>query len=594
MRIATVGIGSIGRLLPLVFALVLLVSSSAAADTTTDTLSDDRPWLSRLLDYYDQQFDPEARLLKVPFSGTGYHSQVPSGTEVHPVRESFYYAVALFQRGSDQDIERAKDILRELLVLQQTDPNSNNYGLWPWLKEEPLDQMDSVDLNWADFCGSAIAQILVQHRDRLGDDRSVTRMESALRHAATAIRKRNVGPGYTNIAVLGGGVCAAAGEILGDPELLGYGRLRLEKVVKLTQTINGFAEYNSPTYGKVVIGECERILQIATDPRVRKAAESIRVEAWKIVTDSFHPTAQQWAGPHSRLSQRRLTDTLVLFLNDRTGLDIQPHPGERSERLRGYGIVTPIACPENLLTKIRQPIEQPKTLKRIFRVGDDGKPSITGTTWMAPQGCLGSVNRSGFWIQRNPISGYWRTALDPAVAFRARFLRDGQDFASMGIRVSQRENRILFAVHSFQNRGDWHRTLDRPADGKFEAIDFRLQLELDGVGAKAIQLIPNQFALQAGDHEVIVSPAICSFQGQPVTWKVTNNRSRALVEAVCYSGPKKKFDFDMPIDMQLAAALTLRKIVPAESDEPPVAPAIVASPNRIDVRWKDMRTAAPR
>ena len=317
---------------------------------------------------------------------------------------------------------------------------------------------------------------------------------------------------------MGGGVCAVAGEILDDPELLAYGRQRLQKVVTLTKQIKGFSEYNSPTYGKVVIGECERILQLSTDRQVRESAETIRIAAWQIFAESFHPGTNQWAGPHSRLSQRRLTDTLVMFLNDRTGLKTEPHPRAIKERPRGYGVVTPIACPKILLETLDKSANFTHELKRTFIFGRDGKPAIFGMTWKAPDACLASVNRASFWTQRNPISGYWRTKDDPAVAFRVQFLRDGKDFASMGVRAVQKENRILFAVHSLLKRGSWHRTLDRPTDGRFQATDLRLRLELDGQQVSASKRAGG-FALSAGGREIAVFPAESSFMGRPVKWE---------------------------------------------------------------------------
>ena len=140
-----------------------------AVDPPADT---QRPWLTRLLKYYDQHYDPFEQMLKVPFHTTGYHSLIGEGAEVHPTRESFYYAVALFQRGRTEDVAKAKQILRKVLRLQETDAESDFYGVWPWLLEEPLKNMSSVDFNWADFCGSSIAQILVDHQDQLNDEKT--------------------------------------------------------------------------------------------------------------------------------------------------------------------------------------------------------------------------------------------------------------------------------------------------------------------------------------------------------------------------------------------------------------------------------------
>ena len=544
----------------------------------------ERPWLARLLKYYDQHYDPSEQMLKVPFHASGYHSRIADGIEVHPTRESLYYAVALLQRGRTEDVAAANAILRKVLSLQETAVQRNKfYGVWPWLLEEPLEEMSSVDLNWADFCGSAIAQILVQHQDQLADEKLILQMKQSLNRAAVAIRNRNVNAGYSNIAVLGGGVCAVAGEILEDRDLLEYGRSRLKKVVLLTEQIKGFAEYNSPTYGKVVIGECERILQLSNDREVRESAETIRVAAWQIFAESFHLGTQQWAGPHSRLSQRRLTDTLVMFLNHRTGLTIEPHPRAMNERPRGYGIVTPTNCPETLLENLKESAKNTLVLKRIFKFGSDGNPAIFGTTWKTDDACLASVNRASFWTQRKPISGYWRTKEDPAVAFQVRFLHDGKSFASMGVRAVQNKNRILFAVHSLQNRGDWHRTLDRAADGRFEAKDFRLRLELDGRGTRCKKLSEDRFALSAGDKRIVVFTAASSFLGQPVKWECSERENGAYVEAICYSGEKRIFDFNELVKMQLAAAIKLQEIDGSDQNADVASPVFVTSPNRDEV-----------
>ena len=159
--------------------------------------------LQRLLEYYDAHFDDQQQLLQEQFVSPGYHSSIGRGTFVHPIRESFYYAIGLLQRGRPEDISRSKVMLNQVLSLQQVKLNRPGYGVWPWLLEEPLEKMDSIDRNWADFCGSAVAQVLVDHREQLDDADLEKRLRTALLHAATAIRNRNVGAHYTNIAVLG-------------------------------------------------------------------------------------------------------------------------------------------------------------------------------------------------------------------------------------------------------------------------------------------------------------------------------------------------------------------------------------------------------
>jgi hypothetical protein len=162
-----------------------------------------------------------------------------------------------------------------VLRLQDTDPASETCGVWPWVLEEPLAEMESPDFNWADFCGAQLVQMLVQHCPQLPANLQ-GQMRDSLRLAANAIRRRDVGPGYTNIAIIGGSVCAASGELLKDEDLLLYGRARLQKVVEHTQQQGNFNEYNSPPYACVVLGECERTLQIVRDQETRAAAEALR------------------------------------------------------------------------------------------------------------------------------------------------------------------------------------------------------------------------------------------------------------------------------------------------------------------------------
>lgn len=547
--------------------------------------------LQRLLEYYDGHFDDQQQMLREQFVSPGYHSSIGRGTFVHPIRESFYYAIGLLQRGRPEDISRSKVMLNQVLSLQQVKLNRPGYGVWPWLLEEPLEKMDSIDRNWADFCGSAVAQVLVDHREQLDDADLEKRLRTALRHAATAIRNRNVGAHYTNIAVLGGGVCAVAGEVLEDDGLLRYGRQRLQRVVAENDKVDSFAEYNSPPYGKVVIGETERILQLVKDKGTRQAAEAIRVKAWEMFADSFHLPTQQWAGPHSRHSYRRLTTALVAFLNDRIDFEIKPHPNASVERPRGYGIVTPLACPEKSLAKIKATDQYPKFARRVFSLDRNGRPFYVGKTWADSKSNIGSISRASFWTQRQPVVGYWKTDQDPAVAFRLRFFKDGRDFASMGVRIAQDQNRVLCALHSLPGRGDWHRSLDRPGDGVFRAKDLRVRIELEGRGVRAVKSAAGTYALRAGEHELVVVSADGTFLGKSVVWEVDNQPNLSAVEAVCYRGQEQAFDFHELLDVEIAFGLELRQ--KQTEMKSVVAPEMKRGNRRIDVEWSGLRVAVP-
>lgn len=538
-------------------------SDRSSEKVQTESTKPLRPALAKLLAYYDAHYDSDAHLLRWAYASPGYHTRMRTGDIVHPIRESFFYALALLQRDSAGDASRAADILRAALPLQSRDEADEAYGVWPYVLEESLGEMSAPDWNWADFCGAQVAQMLVQHREQLPEDLR-EEMRESLRAAATAIQKRNVGPGYTNIAILGGGVCCAAGEILGETGLLKYGRERLQACVEHTKKHGGFSEYNSPPYGKVVIAECERVIHIVEDSDAKAAAEALRRAAWQMVAESFHPATMQWAGPHSRTSRERLRASTVDFLSARLDKAIPPHPAMAAGEPRGFAVVEPVPCPADLAESFQRTISEPYQLQRTFLKSRTPDNTIRGVTWFSQDACLGSVNRSSFWTQRKPLVAYWKTDEDPAVVFRMRFLHDGQDFASMGVRTAQHNHRVLCAVHSMQRRGDWHRTLDRPQDGAFQAADFRLRFQLRGEGVRGEKLSGGRFALIAGGHRIVVHAISSQFESQPVRWELVQEEGMVAVDAICYAGERRRFDFSRPIDMQVAAGIEL-----ISSDEKP-------------------------
>lgn len=515
-----------------------------------------RPAQTKLLDRFDPLYDPDRRMLQEPFRSPGYHSRTPAGELVHPTRESLIYALALLQRGEAEDVSRATGILREVVKLQDTAPDSPTLGLWPWHAEESLAEMSSPDFNWADFCGALIAHVLVEHGDFLPADLKRD-LRTALKRAAEAIRRRDVGAAYTNVAVMGGGVCAVAGELTGDPAMLTYGRERLKAVVARTEYHGNFNEYNSPPYLNVVIAECERILQLAGDQETKAAAETIRRAAWKTIAESFHPATQQIAGPQSRTSRLRLRDCTVDFLSARVGVELQTHPTMLNEPLRGYAVVTPAPCPAEFLPAFQNKGDEPIQLTRMFIRSRTPGESVVGETWMNGDACLGSVNQSSFWTQRKPLIGYWKTAHDPAIAFRMRFLHDGADFASMGVRTVQSGPRCLAMISPLPDRGDWHRTLDRPADGVFYAANFRLRCELNGENVRVEQLEEHVYELSADPYRIVLHTLPGEFMGRTVQWEIGRSDDAVYVDGVCHRSDSQPFRFDGDEDVSLAIGLEL-------------------------------------
>jgi len=457
--------------------------------------------LDEFLDECAGRYSEQEQMVGQEFRSPGYHTTVADGTWVHPVLPSLDYAQGLLQRHSADDGPRAEKILRRVISLQDADPQSRTYGIWPWLLEEPLDKMSPPDWNWADFCGARLAVMLTDHGPVLSES-LIQAMRTSLSHAAKAIQKRNVGPSYTNIAIMGGGVCAAAGEILGDAELLDYGRQRLQRVAAHTAHHSGFNEYNSPTYTMVALAECERTLHLVRDPATREATESLWRVAWQTIADSYHPGTGQWAGPHSRSYSDYLFPRTAAQLTEQTGVPIPVHPRADASRSASLPVSWHLPCPDDLRSRFRSLPADPCELQRTFVRGETPRDSTQETTWLTAEACLGSVNRGTFWTQCRPLIGYWRTDADPAVVLRLRFLHDGRDFASLGVATAQSGGKSLAIAYPLRNGGDWHPTLDRPADGRFTATDFRLRFELVGEGVALAPLGADRWGLCGGNFLV--------------------------------------------------------------------------------------------
>jgi hypothetical protein len=383
-----------------------------------------------------------------------------------------------------------------------------------------------------------------------------------------------------------------AGELLGEGRLLHYGRRRLHGFVAYTAEQGGFNEYNSPTYTTIVLHECERILALSRDAEGRDAAEQIRRAAWEAVAEHFHPPTGQWAGPHSRAYADLLDAGAVAYLAAQTGAPIAPHPAAPGRSRTGLTHVPPLPCPPDLATRFAAPVASAHELRRRFIRQADERRSLWGTTWMDGVACLGSASADSLWAQRRPLIAYWRGRDGAAAALRLRFLRDGQDFASAGLRCAQAGPRVLGAVALLQNQGDYHLHLDRPADGVFQAQRFALRFELSGADASVDALGSALFSLGAGERWAVVHTLGGAFGPFDVTWRAGEERGRAYLEGICYEGPRRAFDLAELGPVVLGFALELL----AADEAPAPLPALDADePGLLRLRWPSvgLELAAP-
>jgi hypothetical protein len=404
-----------------------------------------------------------------------YHTTLRS-VDVHPTRETLNYAWFLFEAGR---AELGVKVADRVLALQDTDPASKWYGLWSYYLEEPLPRMAPADWNWADFNGSYLVLMELRHGSKMPAGFR-ERVRQAIRHAAVSIRRRNVGMGYTNIAVQGTFVTLAAGELLGDAELKAYATDRLRRFCAHVDETGSFAEYNSPTYASVTLANITRMLMNVRDEASLSLVRALHRRAWLHLASHWHAPTRQLAGPMSRAYSTDIGRPLWLqkALDNRI---VWTTLAELKSRTRGGDAevaTLDLKVPADMLPMFLD-LRAARQHREVFIAGRDGVRPVQGTTFLSPVYTLGSANRSDFWVQRRPLLAYWGAAAKYA---QLRFLKDDYDFSSALLYSVQEANYVLAAVCFRTPGGDKHISLD-PLPPEFPARLMRLRLDLpEGMG----------------------------------------------------------------------------------------------------------------
>ncbi len=534
----------------------------------------------------DRLYDPEEHMIRRPFSSPGYHTTLRDGV-VHPTRESLSYAVALLDSGDRDCLLRAQEILRRVIPLQDQHPSSRTYGIWSWFLEEPLDKMSPPDWNWADFCGTQLLQVAIDHVHRLPPDLAQEVKDSIL-HAARSIKQRNVGPGYTNIALMGTYVTLVAGERFNEPDLVEYGKSRLRRFYDHTMKHGSFTEYNSPTYTVVAIKEISRMLRHVRDGASRELLEELNHFAWRHAAQHFHPPTRQWSGPHSRSYSTFLRSSTLAFIQRATGEAIRFMPAKEaavsldSHRLR-------CRCPGDLVHYFEL-LPETRFEKETFTRSEDPMPDIIGSTYLDSAFTLGSVNCGNLWNQRRPLIAYWGSA-DNVGAFRIQFLHDGYDYSSAMFFSVQDKGDVLAAVNFATDGGDTHPSLDPVRNATILAEDLRLRflIEVRGDSPTLPQRlqIGEACTLYLGSARLDLCLVHAAFGEFKITTEAGRNNSSAWLDIVFYDGREREVSFH---NLKEAVACFSLRLRPAaeEGHSPLKARLLTLQPHgeSLGIIWK--------
>ncbi|WYL92739.2 MAG: hypothetical protein HEQ35_01720 [Gloeotrichia echinulata IR180] len=489
--------------------------------------------LNKALEWRHKQYDPVEKMLRVPFSSPGYHTQLTGGM-VHPTKNSLDYAVALLDTQDETYRKRAEDILRRIIALQDQNPNSKTYGIWSWYLEEPLAKMSPPDWNWADFLGTQLLQVSLYHRHRLAPDLA-KKLDQAIVHAARSIQRRNVSLGYTNIAIMGTYVTLVTAETYNIPDLRNYALDRLQRFYDYTQKMGGFPEYNSPTYNVTNLESLGRLRLHVKNTNAKKLVGDLYRLAWEEIAYHFHAPTRQWAGPHSRnyktLLGTRVLDIIQRATEGRVNFRLDTSPTLEEHRL-------PLPAPRDLEGYFTF-LNQARTFVENLDIG--GFKTIL-TTYLHPAFTIGSVNYSDLWNQRRSLLAYWGTSEKPSY-LHLRFLHDGYDFAAAQLFSVQNKERVLAGINFATNGGDTHIVFDKLKDGVIKAKDLRLRFEFGGEAGKNQLQLPKDLKspvnLNVGNLYFQIAVPYAQFGNTSGTWQVGKTDTTSYLDLVLYSGQQK-------------------------------------------------------
>ncbi len=482
-----------------------------------------------------EKYDPEIKMLTSKLNGYNYHTDASTGV-FHQVRSSFSYAVLLLDLGDEKYTQRAFDVIEKTITLQDQDSTSKSCGVWPYYMEEPLATKKSpIDYNWADFNAVSLLDVWMGHENQIPADLK-PKIKNALILAARSIQKRNMGPGYTNIAIMGTYVTYMVSHLFDLPEMKTYAQNRLKTFYDYTLDKGGFSEYNSPTYTIVALDELFRMKRHIIEPVAKQQIDSLYSIGWQTIARHYHQPSGQWAGPHSRSYNTLVQPTFYAILKEASNgrIDVGTQVKRSDVKIKHQ-------IPEYLMHYFLSP-EYPRIEKDVFEKLD---PQTTGTCYLAKDFALSTANRSSMWNQRRPFLVYWGTPQSPKY-LQVRFLHDEYDFSSATMFCQQNENKVLAGINFVSNGGDKHISIDRLKDGKFVAKDLRLRFEFGNIANNEVLAIPAStnapFNFTADQMQFSCQLYFAEFNGLKGHWEKGGNGKNSWLDFVFYSGTETEFD----------------------------------------------------
>ena len=490
----------------------------------------------------DEKYDAARRMVWGYRGKNGYHSKL-SDCAVHPISDTFNYAYLLLCRNEEGDVARAHDILYRVIPLQDINPTNRTYGIWQYYLEEDLEEMDEPDWNWADFNGKTMLRCLNEHGDKLSADMKM-RLEDAVRHACEAIIRRNVGPAYTNISVMGSYVTIFAGELFNDLHLFTYGKERLRKLHEFNMSHDNFSEFNSPTYTFLCLSDLSLLAHDVKDADCRRMADELIDLAWKTVALHYHTATGQLAGPHdraydmmvgdgTRLTLERALNYGVSLIQDREQLQ-NVNMGVSQNLTAPTLFVDHRVCPEKYCSYFTEPCGE-RIIDQTFA------PGRMAYTYMCNEYTVGSLHHEIAWNQHRNVLGYFGTQASP-VAFNLKCLHDGWDYSSAIMSTIQDKGRTLTGFSFATAGGDTHCCLDMIKNATISAEDMRVRWQLEGALDRIDVTQTGETTFRVVDREtgliLNIAYPYAVFGQNVVRYEIVREEGKIGIDAILYHGER--------------------------------------------------------
>jgi hypothetical protein len=239
--------------------------------------------------YLDTNFDPAANLVGAP-------SNNPPNTGHHSVGASMSYVTTLLTTDDANDHARAQAILKNILGLQDTKPDSATYGCFRRMSEDP-----APDPNSPNFIGLELAGVLDRDRKHSFLDPDLRKQtEQAFRLTVDAVMRRDVDPGVTSSALTSVAVAAAGAKLFSIPKADAFAEAKLDAVIAQAGDNGEFAEYLSTTALSVSLEGAYAARTFSFSDNFGKKADTVINRLWKQIAADYHAPTCQLAGPFTR------------------------------------------------------------------------------------------------------------------------------------------------------------------------------------------------------------------------------------------------------------------------------------------------------